>query len=199
MVLFGVGLSLDVEHIPFVVLDQDKTQESRDYAARFSSGVFFNLEGELTDPKQLDELMANPKVLKVFHAARQDLEARVDPALEADVEVAAPGEGRGAAGFGDDLAPLEQQRHRGHDLFVGDRDEAIDPVPVDGEGALAGHGHELAHEPPQRTNVLPLAPMHLKGGWHPAPVHSFTVPLWFRGVYDEQEAARERGFGYGSR
>ena len=62
MVLFGVGLSLDVEHIPFVVLDQDKTQESRDYAARFSSGVFFNLEGELTDPKQLDELMARGKV-----------------------------------------------------------------------------------------------------------------------------------------
>ena len=23
-------------------------------------------------------------------------------------------------------------------------------------------------------------------------MHSFTVPLWFRGVYDEQEAARER-------
>jgi aminomethyltransferase len=59
-------------------------------------------------------------------------------------------------------------------------------------GHAEGHGHELAHQPPQRTNVLPLAPMHLKGGWHPAPVHSFTVPLWFRGVYDEQEAARER-------
>ncbi|MFA7249319.1 MAG: glycine cleavage T C-terminal barrel domain-containing protein [Dehalococcoidia bacterium] len=54
-----------------------------------------------------------------------------------------------------------------------------------------GHRHE--HEqPPVRTNVLPLAPMHLKGGWHPAPVHSFTVPLWFHGVYDEQQAARER-------
>ena len=65
------------------------------------------------------------------------------------------------------------------------------------------HVHEHAHDPahtheaapdraPLRTNVLPLAPMHLKGGWHPAPVHSFTVPLWFRGAYDEQEAARER-------
>ena len=56
-------------------------------------------------------------------------------------------------------------------------------------------GHELAHAPASmnvRTNVLPLASMHLKGGWHPAPVHSFTVPLWFAGVYDEQEAARER-------
>jgi len=62
MVLFGIGLSLDVEHIPFVVLDQDKTAESRDYAARFSSGVFFNLQGEITDPKQLDDLMAKGQV-----------------------------------------------------------------------------------------------------------------------------------------
>ena len=52
------------------------------------------------------------------------------------------------------------------------------------------HGHELA-TPPIQTNVLPLASMHLRGGWHPAPVHSFTVPLWFRGTYDEQQAARE--------
>ena len=52
------------------------------------------------------------------------------------------------------------------------------------------HGHELA-TPPIQTNVLPLASMHLRGGWHPAPVHSFTVPLWFRGTSDEQQAARE--------
>ena len=44
----------------------------------------------------------------------------------------------------------------------------------------------------QRTNVLPLAALHLKAQWHPAPVHSFTLPLWYRGAYDEQEAARER-------
>jgi len=43
-----------------------------------------------------------------------------------------------------------------------------------------------------QTNVLALAHLHLKAGWHPAPVHSFTLPLWYRGTYDEQEAARER-------
>ncbi|WP_374357640.1 ABC transporter permease, partial [Chitinimonas sp.] len=62
MLLFGVGLSLDVEHIPFAVLDQDKTAESRDYIARFSSGPYFNLKGQLSDPKQLDALMANGTV-----------------------------------------------------------------------------------------------------------------------------------------
>ncbi len=43
-----------------------------------------------------------------------------------------------------------------------------------------------------RTNVLALAHLHMKSGWHPAPVHSFTVPLWYGGMYDEQQAARER-------
>ncbi|MGE3855800.1 MAG: glycine cleavage T C-terminal barrel domain-containing protein [Dehalococcoidia bacterium] len=79
---------------------------------------------------------------------------------------------------------------------------SFDFLPVIQPGDEPGHVHQHApdpahphdHEaaPPLRTNVLPLAPMHLRGGWHPAPVHSFTVPLWFRGVYDEQEAARER-------
>ncbi|RLT34531.1 MAG: aminomethyl transferase family protein [Chloroflexi bacterium] len=76
----------------------------------------------------------------------------------------------------------------------------FDFLPVIQPGDQPGHVHQPADDPehshapamPQRTNVLPLAPMHLKGGWHPAPVHSFTVPLWFRGTYDEQEAARSR-------
>ena len=75
----------------------------------------------------------------------------------------------------------------------------FDFLPVIQPGDEPGHVHtpapDAAHAHgldalPERTNVLPLAPMHLKGGWHPAPVHAFTVPLWFRGVYDEQEAAR---------
>ncbi len=41
-----------------------------------------------------------------------------------------------------------------------------------------------------RTNVLPLASLHLRQGWHPAPVYGWTLPLWFRGLYDEQLAAR---------
>ena len=43
---------------------------------------------------------------------------------------------------------------------------------------------------PGRTNTLPLAPLHLKSGWHPAPVYGWTLPLWFGGLYDEQVAAR---------
>ncbi|MPZ98493.1 MAG: hypothetical protein GEU80_03985 [Dehalococcoidia bacterium] len=44
---------------------------------------------------------------------------------------------------------------------------------------------------PERTNVLPLARLHVSRGWHPAPVHGWTLPLWYGGTYDEQRAARE--------
>ena len=43
-----------------------------------------------------------------------------------------------------------------------------------------------------RTNVLALAHLHMKANWHPAPVHSFTLPLWYRGTYDEQMTARTK-------
>ena len=84
-----------------------------------------------------------------------------------------------------DFLPVIQPGGNGHGH------EGHDHGGEDAHAHAHGEGHELAHAPLQ-TNVLPLAPMHLKGGWHPAPVHAFTVPLWFRGTYDEQEAARER-------
>jgi aminomethyltransferase len=42
-----------------------------------------------------------------------------------------------------------------------------------------------------QTNRLALAYLYMKFGWHPAQVHSFTLPLWFGGLYDEQRAARD--------
>ena len=42
----------------------------------------------------------------------------------------------------------------------------------------------------ERTNILPLVHLHMAANWHPAPVHSFTVPLWYQGTYDEQRSAR---------
>jgi aminomethyltransferase len=51
--------------------------------------------------------------------------------------------------------------------------------------------HEVVPDLGQQTNTLALAHLYMKQGWHPAPVHSFTLPLWFGGLYDEQRAARQ--------
>ncbi len=66
-------------------------------------------------------------------------------------------------------------------------DHLGDFLPVIQPGSIGGPQPEGV-----RTNVLPLAHLHLRAGWHPAPVHFFTLPLWYAGTYDEQQIARER-------
>ena len=51
---------------------------------------------------------------------------------------------------------------------------------------------DFSEEEIVQTNRLALAHVYMKYQWHPAPVHNFTVPLWFKGVYDEQRAARQQ-------
>lgn len=42
-----------------------------------------------------------------------------------------------------------------------------------------------------QTLMLPLAGLHLALGCHPAPAHGWSMPLWYRGALDEQNATRE--------
>jgi hypothetical protein len=42
MLIFGFGLTLDVEHIPFAVLDHDKSAASRDYLHRYIDSRYFD-------------------------------------------------------------------------------------------------------------------------------------------------------------
>jgi ABC-2 type transport system permease protein len=43
LLLFGYGLTLDVDHIPTLVYDSDKTPESRELIARFQGSRFFQI------------------------------------------------------------------------------------------------------------------------------------------------------------
>ena len=43
LLLFGYGLTLDVDHIPTLVYDSDKTPESRELIARFRARAFFDI------------------------------------------------------------------------------------------------------------------------------------------------------------
>ncbi|MGD2270249.1 MAG: ABC transporter permease [Desulfobacterales bacterium] len=49
ILLFGYALSLDVENIRTVVVDQDRTQESRDFIRKLSASVYFDVIGYLPD------------------------------------------------------------------------------------------------------------------------------------------------------
>jgi ABC-2 type transport system permease protein len=45
LVLFGYALSLDVDHIPTLIVDQDQTPASRDLRARFEGTPYFDVKG----------------------------------------------------------------------------------------------------------------------------------------------------------
>ena len=49
ILLFGYALSLDVENIPTVVVDHDKTRESRDFIRKLNASVYFKIIGHLTN------------------------------------------------------------------------------------------------------------------------------------------------------
>lgn len=53
MLLFGFGLSLDVEDIPMAVVDYDHSALSREYAHRFIDSRYFDFKGYVDDERTL--------------------------------------------------------------------------------------------------------------------------------------------------
>ena len=47
MLVFCYGISQDVEHVPFALLDYDHSQMSRDYAHHYIVSRYFDYRGDL--------------------------------------------------------------------------------------------------------------------------------------------------------
>jgi len=62
MVVFGYGLVLDVEHVPFVVLDRDQSSLSRDYVYRFIESRYFDYRGSVTDEREIDRMLGDTAI-----------------------------------------------------------------------------------------------------------------------------------------
>ncbi len=62
MLLFGYGLSLDVENVPFAVVDHDRSAASRDYAYRFIGSRYFDFQGYAADERALDPLLRDNRI-----------------------------------------------------------------------------------------------------------------------------------------
>jgi ABC-2 type transport system permease protein len=57
MLIFGYAATFEIRHVPTVVLDQDHSQESRDLISRFSSSPYFDVQRQLTEQRQIPELI----------------------------------------------------------------------------------------------------------------------------------------------
>lgn len=66
ILLFGYALSLDVENIRTVVVDHDKTLESRDFIRKLNASVYFKIVGDLTNSSAaIEHLDRNQAILAI--------------------------------------------------------------------------------------------------------------------------------------
>jgi len=62
MLMFGYGLSLDVENIPMAIVDHDGTTSSREYADKFISSRYFQFLGYTHDERELTPLLTTNRI-----------------------------------------------------------------------------------------------------------------------------------------
>lgn len=62
MLIFGYGIKMDVENIPFAVLDQDRTAMSRDYLHLFMDSRYFDYKGHVRSERELEPLLADSDI-----------------------------------------------------------------------------------------------------------------------------------------
>ena len=62
MMVFGYAATYEIRHVPTAVLDLDHSQESRDLVSRFTSSPYFVVQRQLTDTRQLGDLIEQGKI-----------------------------------------------------------------------------------------------------------------------------------------
>jgi len=66
LILFGFGVSFDMDHIPLTVVDQDRTAASRRLIADWTASGEFDLTGSLSDPDQAARVFARGRTAAVL-------------------------------------------------------------------------------------------------------------------------------------
>jgi len=62
LLLFGYAINSDVRHIPTVVFDQDRSEESRDLVRRMESTGFYDILGEVRGYDEISDLMQSSRI-----------------------------------------------------------------------------------------------------------------------------------------
>ena len=86
MVIFGYGISLDVENLAFAVYDQDQTSQSRAYLEAFRGSRYFDEQPAIHDPQELHRRLQRSEIklaLEVPPGFGRDLYAGRQPAVAA--------------------------------------------------------------------------------------------------------------------
>jgi len=89
VLVFGAAISLDVKHIPFVVLDRDLSGSSRELVEAFEASGYFENQGTIDRPSEADRLLRQSRVRMVLVIPPEygrELAARRPPTVQALVD-----------------------------------------------------------------------------------------------------------------
>jgi ribosome-dependent ATPase len=93
MIVFGYGISLDVNHLTFAVLDFDGTTASRQYADAFRGSIYYDEKKPITDYVELDRRLRNGELrfaLEIPSGFEQDLIRGRQPTIMSYIDAAMP-------------------------------------------------------------------------------------------------------------
>lgn len=85
MLLFGYGMSQDVQNVPFAILDYDHTKLSREFSQHFIDSRFFRFKGYLRSEEELERRITSGEVRFVVTIPER-FQQRIYAGLPADVQ-----------------------------------------------------------------------------------------------------------------
>lgn len=97
LIMYGYALNFDVKHISLAVLDQEKSQRSRDFCQKFLHSEYFDLKYDLKNEKEIDELLGDGRV-QVAMVIPRDFSKSLLNGREASIQIILDGEETNVAG-----------------------------------------------------------------------------------------------------
>ncbi len=102
MLVFGYGISLDVDHLPFALLDHDGTQTSRLYADAYRGSAYFDEQSPVHGYEELDRRLRNGElrfVIEIPPGFQSDVLRGYPPTVGAHFDAAVPFRAETARGY----------------------------------------------------------------------------------------------------
>jgi len=102
MLIFGYGITLDVEHIAYAVLDRDDTTLSRDYRENISGSRYFREHAPIADYDELEQRMRRGEIqlaLEIPPNFARDVKRGRSPRIGAWLDGAMPFRAETARGY----------------------------------------------------------------------------------------------------
>lgn len=102
MIVFGYGISLDVNHLTFAMFDEDQTAASRSYADAFRGSEYYDERRPILNDTELDRRLRNGELrfaIDIPAGFERDVEQGRQPAVSAYIDAAVPFRAETARGY----------------------------------------------------------------------------------------------------